>query len=98
MSIWKQIFIEYYIRILKVIRADLLNDLHTSYIIYQILKSLKYIHSGNLVHRDLKPANVLINSDCHIKVADFGLARCMAESENDDCILLLFLIRNTNYD
>lgn len=62
------------------------------------MKSLKYIHSGNLVHRDLKPANILINSDCHIKVADFGLARCMTESENDDCNLCILIIRNTSYD
>lgn len=58
--------------------------MHTSYILYQILKCLKYIHSGNLVHRDLKPANILINSDCQVKVADFGLARCLSESENND--------------
>ena len=38
-----------------------------------MLKALKYIHSGDLVHRDLKPANILINGDCHVKIADFGL-------------------------
>jgi len=37
---------------------------HLLYIVYQIFKALKYLHSAQLVHRDLKPSNVLINSDC----------------------------------
>jgi len=58
-----------------VIRANILEDIHQQYIIYQILKSLKYMHTGQLIHRDLKPANILLNSECLVKVADFGLAR-----------------------
>ena len=57
------------------IRARILTDIHKQYIIYQVLKSLKYMHSANLVHRDLKPSNLLLNSECHAKVCDFGLAR-----------------------
>ncbi|CAD8057797.1 unnamed protein product [Paramecium sonneborni] len=66
----------------KVIRAGLLKPLHMQYIIYQLLKCLKFIHSGELIHRDLKPSNLLIDSDCKVKVADFGLARSVAQSEN----------------
>ena len=51
---------------------------HLNYIIYQIFKALKYLHSAQLVHRDLKPSNVLINSDCQIKLCDFGLVRSLA--------------------
>lgn len=69
----------------KVIRANLLNNLHKQYIIYQLLKCLKFCHSGELIHRDLKPSNLLINSECLVKVADFGLARSVAYSENDEC-------------
>ena len=45
---------------------------------YQCLKALLYCHSGDLVHRDLKPSNLLLNEECLLKVADFGLARSMA--------------------
>jgi serine/threonine protein kinase len=37
--------------------------------------ALKYVASANLLHRDIKPDNILINGDCHVKVADFNLSR-----------------------
>ena len=40
-----------------------------------MLRGLKYIHSAKVFHRDLKPKNILANSDCKLKVCDFGLAR-----------------------
>ena len=36
------------------------------------------MHGGDLLHRDMKPSNVLLNSDCHVKLCDFGLARSVA--------------------
>ena len=38
---------------------------------------MKYMHSANLLHRDLKPSNLLLNAECHMKMADFGLARSL---------------------
>lgn len=38
------------------------------YVMYQLFKSLKYMHSAELLHRDLKPSNLLLNSDCLMKV------------------------------
>ena len=40
-----------------------------------MLCALKFLHSAGVVHRDLKPANILVNSECVIKLCDFGLSR-----------------------
>lgn len=48
---------------------------HVKVFVYQILRGLKYLHSANVLHRDIKPGNLLVNSNCILKICDFGLAR-----------------------
>jgi len=61
---------------LQVIKAnDDLTPEHHQFFLYQLLRGLKYIHTAKVFHRDLKPKNILANSDCKLKVCDFGLAR-----------------------
>jgi len=75
-----------------VIRANILEPIHKKYIIYQILKGLKYLHSGDLIHRDLKPSNLLINSECKVKVADFGLARSVSKPDDNSIVSVNFKV------
>ena len=49
-------------------------------LIYNTLCAVKFMHSANIIHRDLKPANILVDSDCNVKICDFGLARTLPES------------------
>ena len=67
-----------------VIRANILEPVHKQFIVYQCLKALLYCHSGGLIHRDLKPSNLLLNEECLLKVADFGLARSLHAVEKAD--------------
>ena len=60
-----------------------LSNEHIEYFLYQILRGLKYIHSANIIHRDLKPSNILVNHDCELKIGDFGMARSLLSSPNE---------------
>ncbi|OMJ87558.1 hypothetical protein SteCoe_10737 [Stentor coeruleus] len=52
-----------------------LSDEHCQFFLYQLLRGLKFMHSACILHRDLKPRNLLVNSNCDLKICDFGLAR-----------------------
>ena len=62
----------------KLIKSAIyLEQKHISTVVYNLLCGLKYLHSANVLHRDLKPANILINEDCTVQIADFGLSRSL---------------------
>ncbi|OEU09443.1 putative MAP kinase [Fragilariopsis cylindrus CCMP1102] len=57
---------------------------HAQYFLYQLLRGLKYIHSADVIHRDLKPSNLLVNSNCDLKICDFGLARGIQQKQHEE--------------
>uniref|UniRef100_A0AAY4C9V0 Mitogen-activated protein kinase 15 n=1 Tax=Denticeps clupeoides TaxID=299321 RepID=A0AAY4C9V0_9TELE len=64
-------------------KANILKDVHKRYILYQLLKATRYLHSGNVIHRDQKPSNILLDTDCFVKLCDFGLARSLFQMYED---------------
>ena len=50
-------------------------------IVAQIAAALDAAHAAGLVHRDVKPANVLLTSEDHAYLTDFGLTKLVADPE-----------------
>lgn len=49
---------------------------------YQVCRSLAYIHSLGICHRDIKPQNLLLNTRNHeVKLCDFGSAKILVKGE-----------------
>jgi serine/threonine protein kinase len=70
---------------------------HVCYFLYQILRGLKYIHSANVLHRDLKPSNLLLNTNCDLKICDFGLARIADPSFDHNGVLTEYVSLTSFY-
>ncbi|XP_062860723.1 mitogen-activated protein kinase 12b [Trichomycterus rosablanca] len=64
----------------KLMKMERLCEDRVQFLVYQMLRGLKYIHSAGIIHRDLKPGNLAVNQNCELKILDFGLAR-QADSE-----------------
>lgn len=47
----------------------------------EIILALEHLHNHNILHRDLKPENVLLSSDGHVCLTDFGLSKDLSLSE-----------------
>lgn len=57
------------------------SDEQVQFLLYQALRGMKYVHSANVVHRDLNPRNLLVNSNCDLKICNFGLSRVLFEDK-----------------
>lgn len=51
-----------------------LTERHYEYFLAQLVSGLYYLFTAGIIHRDLKPSNIVLNSDCSLKIIDFGLS------------------------
>lgn len=56
-------------------KKGILEETVARFYLAEVILALEYLHEADIIYRDLKPANVLIDSEFHAKLADFGLAK-----------------------
>ena len=61
-------------------RGHLLSPAQAASVGAEAARALDYAHRRGLVHRDIKPANLIFDDEGRLSVADFGLARALAEA------------------
>merc|ERR1719263_868858 len=61
-------------------KRDILTEPETRFYVAQAILAIESLHNLSYIHRDIKPDNLLIDSEGHIKLTDFGLVKSLAQT------------------
>jgi novel protein kinase C epsilon type len=56
-------------------KVEVFSEKGTKFYAAEITLAVQFLHQHGILHRDLKLANVLVGSDGHCKIADFGVSK-----------------------
>lgn len=69
---------------LRIGREGIFQERTAAFFLAEIILALEHLHGKGILHRDLKPENILLNSDGHLALTDFGLAKDFSAGGFDD--------------
>ncbi|KAF8403189.1 hypothetical protein HHK36_011286 [Tetracentron sinense] len=64
----------------QITRKGRLSEDEARFYAAEVVDALEYIHGLGLIHRDIKPENLLLTTEGHVKIADFGSVKPMQDS------------------
>lgn len=53
------------------------------HLLEQLVDVVGYVHEHDLIHRDIKPSNIMVTSDFHLKLMDFGVVTALGKTQDD---------------
>ena len=63
-----------YKRVIELDSTNRVNEKVLGKIAESVLQGLSYLHLQRIIHRDIKPSNILLDSQGHVKICDFGVS------------------------
>jgi serine/threonine protein kinase len=59
------------------------SESHTKFYAAELILALDHLHKMGFIYRDIKPENILLDSEGHLKLTDFGLSKSVGNEGLD---------------